>query len=296
MAGRGVLLVFDEGGAMKFEIKHRFTGNVLFALECDNLKICLETAVKSYSNLSYSDLSGSNLRDSNLRDSNLSGSNLSYSNLSGSDLSGSNLSGSNLSYSNLSGSNLSYSNLSGSDLSGSNLRGSNLRGSNLSYSNLSGSNLSGSNLSGSDLRYSNLSYSNLSGSNLRDSNLRGSNLSGSNLSGSKNAARIIAYTRILPEGQIIGYKKGSKGEIIKLSIPANAKRSHAFGRKCRAEFADVLEISNGKKSAFNGTHDNKIEYRVGKRVTADKWDSDFTNECSHGIHFFITKIEAEDWA
>ena len=127
--------------------------------------------------------------------------------------------------------------------------------------------------------------------------LRGADLEGADLRGTKNAERAIAYTRILPEGQIIGYKKGSKGEIIKLSIPAEARRSHAFGRKCRAEFADVLEISNGNKTALNGTHDKKrIEYRVGERVHADRWDEDFTNECSHGIHFFITKIEAEDWA
>ena len=131
---------------------------------------------------------------------------------------------------------------------------------------------------------------------LGGADLRGANLRGADLRGAKNSDRAIAYTRILPEGQLIGYKKGSKGEIIKLSIPADAKRSHAFGRKCRAEFADVLEISNGEKSALNGTHDKKIEYKVGERVTADKWDEDFRSECSHGIHFFITRIEAEDWS
>ena len=126
-------------------------------------------------------------------------------------------------------------------------------------------------------------------------NLSGADLSGANLSG---AERAIAYTRILPEGQIIGYKKGALGEIIKLSIPADARRSHAFGRKCRAEFADVLEITlneKSRKSAFNGTHNKRIKYCVGGRVTADEWDDNFTNECSHGIHFFITRIEAEDW-
>jgi len=135
----------------------------------------------------------------------------------------------------------------------------------------------------------------LSGANLSGADLSGANLSGANLYGAKNLERAIAVTRILPEGQIVGWKKGSRGEIIKLSIPADAKRSHAFGRKCRAEFADVLEISNGETSAFNGTHNVKIEYRVGERVIADKWDDNFLNECSHGIHFFITRQEAEDW-
>ena len=176
---------------MKYEIKHRYTGAVLFSLDCGSLKICLEAAVKSHADLRDADLGDADLRGAYLRDA-----------------------------------------------------------------------------------------------DLRDAYL----------GGAKNADRAIAYTRILPEGQIIGYKKGSKGEIIKLSIPADAKRSHAFGRKCRAEFADVLEISNGGKSALNGTHDKKIEYKVGERVTADKWDENFQNECSHGIHFFITRIEAEDWS
>ncbi len=99
---------------MKFEIKHRFSGAVLFALETESLKLCVEAAVKAGSDLSGSDLRGSDLRGSDLRGSDLRGSDL-----RGSDLSGSNLSGSNLSGSNLSGSNLSGSDLSGSDLSGS---------------------------------------------------------------------------------------------------------------------------------------------------------------------------------
>jgi uncharacterized protein YjbI with pentapeptide repeats len=98
---------------MKFEIKHRLTGAILFSLETESFKLCVEAAIKAGSNLSGSDLSYSNL----------SYSNLSYSNLSYSDLRGSNLSGSDLSYSNL-----SYSDLRGSNLRGSNLSGSDLRG------------------------------------------------------------------------------------------------------------------------------------------------------------------------
>ena len=87
-----------------FEIKHRYNGTVLFGLDCESLKICLEAAIRSYSNLRGSDLS-----DSNLSDSDLSGSDLSDSNLRGSDLSGSDLRGSDLRGSNLSGSDLSGS-------------------------------------------------------------------------------------------------------------------------------------------------------------------------------------------
>ena len=214
---------------MKIEIKHRYTGTVLFALETISRKLCVEAAAARKIDLSYSDLSGSDL-----------------------------------SYSDLSGSNLSYSDLSGSDL----------RGSDLSDSNLRGSDLSGSDLSGSDL-------------------------SDSNLSGAKNANYAIACTRILPEGELIGWKKVA-GRIVKLRIPADAKRSHAFGRKCRCEFADVLAIEGAieilREQNAHGSNTGPAQlYKIGERVIADKWDEDFTHECSHGIHFFITRLEAENF-
>ncbi len=111
---------------MNHQIKHRWTGCVIYECEAESFSQCVLRAIDAKVNLRGSDLS----------DSDLSGSNLSGSNLSGSDLSGSNLSDSNLRGSDLSGSDLRGSNLSGSDLSGSDLRGSNLRGSNLSDSNL----------------------------------------------------------------------------------------------------------------------------------------------------------------
>ena len=98
-------------------------------------------------------------------------------------------------------------------------------------------------------------------------------------------------TRILPEGSIIGWKKCQNGIIVKLRIPESAERSHAFGRKCRAEFADVLEIFGADMAISK--YDNKTTYEVGKRMLPDNFDDDFTQECSSGIHFFITRAEAE---
>jgi hypothetical protein len=73
---------------MKIEIKHQYTGSVLFSLETKSLKLCVEAAIKS-----RADLSGANL----------SGANLSRANLSRADLSGADLSGANLSRANLYG-------------------------------------------------------------------------------------------------------------------------------------------------------------------------------------------------
>jgi len=195
--------------------------------------------------------------------------------------------------------NLSDAYLSDAYLSGANLSGANLSGANLRDANLSGANLSGANLSGANLSGANLSDANLSGAYLRGANLSGANLSDAYLrdaylSGAKGADYAIACTRILPDGELIGWKKCKGGVIVKLRIPADAKRSHAFGRKCRAEYADVLEVI-GADVAYTEAHGPTTEYRAGARVIPDSWDDNWQDECSHGIHFFITRLEAENY-
>ena len=129
------------------------------------------------------------------------------------------------------------------------------------------------------------------GANLSGANLSRADLSGADLYGAKNADLVIARTRILPEGDLIGWKKCRDAVLIKLRIPEAAKRSHAFGRKCRAEYADVLEVIGGDKGI--SLHDGKTEYVAGRRVTPDGFDEKWQDECSAGIHFYITRAEAE---
>jgi hypothetical protein len=94
---------------------------------------------------------------------------------------------------------------------------------------------------------------------------------------------------ILPDGDLIGWKKLQMGVLCKLQIPANAKRvGGLIGRKCRAEFAIVLE---GGGKAFHNGH----VYKVGETVKPDTFDPNPLIECSHGIHFFICKQEAENY-
>ncbi len=68
------------------EIKHRFTGSVLFELDCGGIKICLEAALKA-----GADLRGADLRGAYLRGANLGGADLSGADLYGADLYGANL-------------------------------------------------------------------------------------------------------------------------------------------------------------------------------------------------------------
>ena len=83
---------------MKFEIKNRWNSEIIFSLETESLKVCLETAIKSETNLYEADLRGANLRETNLRGANLRGANL-YgadlyeANLRGADLYGADIDG-----------------------------------------------------------------------------------------------------------------------------------------------------------------------------------------------------------
>jgi hypothetical protein len=183
--------------------------------------------------------------------------------------------------------NLYEANLSGADLSGANLRWANL---------------SGANLSGANLRWANLYGANLSGANLYGADLYGADLYGANLYGAKNADLAIARTRIIPDegAPIIGWKKcfsKSGGElIVKLLIPADAKRSHASGRKCRAQRAEVLAITDldgtPVDEAFS-EHDKGFRYTVGATVVpSEPFCEDMWRECASGIHFFVTRLEA----
>ena len=118
------------------------------------------------------------------------------------------------------------------------------------------------------------------------------------LSGANNAEYAQAQTYICPEGAVIGWKKALNPFggycIIKLRIPEESKRSNATGRKCRAEFADVLEVIGAEYAVSN--YHASFEYKAGERVTAHVFEENRWNECAGGIHFFITRKEAEEYS
>ena len=122
--------------------------------------------------------------------------------------------------------------------------------------------------------------------------LRGADLRGANLRGAKNIPN-LPETVIVPDGDLIVYKNTVQG-VIKLLIPKEAKRTNGTSRKCRAEFAIVLEMPPGITAAAS-LHQEDFVYELGKRMIPNSFDEDRWNECSPGIHFFLTKEEAENY-
>lgn len=228
-----------------------------------NLKEILDEYKNLFKNadLSYTDLRGINFNNIDLSGADLRGTDLRYVNLSCTDLSNTNL-------------------------SGANLVGANLVGANLSKADLSHTNLSEANLVGADL-----SHTNLSDANLKDASLRGAILNKI-----KYDHKTAFFAIQCPEkGSFIGYKK-AKNKIIELLILEESKRSSATSRTCRCDKAMVLNIESidgeEKFTEVESNYDSNFIYKVGEIVKVDNFCEDRWEECSTGIHFFITKQEA----
>jgi hypothetical protein len=180
----------------------------------------------------------------------------------------------------------------GASLTRANLDGANLMGASLTRASLDGANLDRANLMGA-----NLYGANLMGANLYGANLMGANLMGANL---PDDFPIHRFSIVPESGAFEAYKKvyGKTGAVIlKLLIPKDAKRLGGLvGRKCRASKARVLKAyTKEKEEFFYSSHDREFLYKVGKTVKVDDFCDDPKQECAPGIHFFMTKKEAEEY-
>lgn len=242
---------------------------------------------------------------------NLEGANLVEANLCRADLEGAYLRNANLEGADLKEANLAEANLCGADLGMAYLGGANLIRAYLIRANLCGADLEGADLTGADLRGANLGGAHLVGANLTKANLIGANLAGADLEGAILDKITSAKLMTCPSvGSFIGWKKVKESRlykyyyeyyIVKLLIPEDAKRSSSTGRKCRCDKAEVLAIENldgtpaDITSVTNCNFDRKTVYEVGKMTYPDSFDNNRWNECSNGIHFFITREEAEEY-
>ncbi len=226
--------------------------------------------------------------------------NLCYANLINANLYSANLSYANLANTNLSDANLRYADLYGAHLAGANLTHVSLYKTNVSEADFSNANLYSANLSYANLANTNLSDANLSYADLQYANLRGANLADADISNVHYNEHTAFFALQCPEeGAFIGWKKCADNKIVKLKIEAKAKRSSATSRKCRCSSAKVLAIYNiGDETPLSNTiahsiYDKNFKYEVGKIVKVKHFNPNRWNECSFGIHFFLTRKEAE---
>ena len=190
------------------------------------------------------------------------------------------------------------------DLSDTNLIYADLSYSDLSNANLIYADLSNANLSNANLSNANLIYSDLRNTDLRNANLRNANLRNADLSGTRYNENTAFFALACPEkGSFIGYKKAfSQDEtsvIVEIMVTEDANRSSATTRKCRCSKAKILSITSidGEENFDEAisNYDCNFIYKVGEIVEVTDFDEDRWNECSTGIHFFITRDEAVNY-
>jgi hypothetical protein len=213
---------------------------------------------------------------------------------------GASLSGADLRKADLRHANISQAKLRGAYLSRANLLRANFRGADLRGVDFSDANLEGANLEGADLYCANLSGAVLSGANLVGADMSGADLREARLCWTPIFGAILPDFQLCPQGQnFVGYKKLQDGLVATLEIAADVPRTSSLvGRKCRAQSARVLSIE-----APDGTlvpdgvsiHDKNFLYRTGEIVSEPKYDPDIRTECAQGVHFFMTKEEAQKY-
>lgn len=125
----------------------------------------------------------------------------------------------------------------------------------------------------------------------------------------------IMMNNICPEeGEFVGWKKcverrrDYKGMLksipylVKLTILADAKRSSGTELKCRCDKArvdDIIPISYFKEptpTSVQSNYDSKFVYTIGEIVEVPDFDNNPFEICSTGIHFFMKKQEAIEYA
>ena len=239
-------------------------------------------------------LRGADLRGADLSEADLPDADLRKAILSGADLSGANLSKARLCKADLCRADLRWSTFQEARLSAADLRWAALREAffhkaNLRQANLSRAVLRRANLSEADLREADLSLT-----DLREADMTGADLSGADLTGAHIEGTVLPQPIVPSDGEFTGYKKVLQADatytVVILRIPADAQRTSALAsRKCRASHVIVVEGEGISPTASR----SKLRYTPGATVTADRFNPDRREECTYGIHFFLTREEAE---
>lgn len=260
----------------------------------------LEEILENHLHWLKRDVDGWKKMRANLDDADISNTDLRFVNLKYASLNDVNFYKSDLREADLCRASLQHTNLSYADFREATLNDAYIANSNLTYAdfgdaNFVGAYLSHSNLTKADFQMVNFAWANFRSCVFYDTDLRDCNFMYANLRGSE-------YVSYIPfqcpsDGAFIGWKKVNN-VLIKLEIPADAKRSSATTNKCRCDkakvlgFYDSLGVNELDMTELVNDKYEKCRYVKGEMVYPDYFDEDRWNECSHGIHFFINKQDA----
>lgn len=252
-----------------------------------------------HANLQNVDLSYINFSNVNLDCANFSCSDLSYANFSYADLVNTVFANAFMSRANLEGANLKHANFLNTTLRDANLNRACLFCADLYQTHLECAQMKFANLYNANLQCADLRHADLHNSDLYHANFKYADLVGANLTGVKADSTTSFFNLQCPEeGSFIGWKKCVDDTIIKLLILEDSQRSSATSRKCRASKVKVLNIYDKEGKEINSTvsiYNYTFIYRKGEVIKIEDFEKDRWRECAEGIHFFLTREEAENY-
>ncbi|MBR5426823.1 MAG: pentapeptide repeat-containing protein [Clostridia bacterium] len=169
----------------------------------------------------------------------------------------------------------------------------------LSYADLYCANLDYTVFRDADLKYARIGYAeNSFYADFKSADLTGVDFSECPLNeGSmEGATGFHPHMRCPEEGSFVAWKKCRDNRIVKLRIPETAARTGACVDTCRASEAAVLDIrdaENGSCEEAVSCCDRDLIYRKGETVYPEEPFDDRLLTDGSGIHFFLTRTEAE---
>jgi uncharacterized protein YjbI with pentapeptide repeats len=251
-------------------------------------------------------LQGADLQGADLQRAYLQGAYLQGAYLQGADLQGADLQGADLQRAYLQGADLQGADLQGADLQRAYLQGAYLQGAYLQGADLQRAYLQGAYLQGADLQGADLQRAYLQGAYLQGADLQGADLQGAAIEDGQIAKMDFA---VCPsDGSFTAFKKvwmnynacNPSAVVLRLEIPADAARtSNLKNRKCRSAAALVVAVEDlegnpiAEPGPLVGYHQKQFTYTVGALAQVDDFDPDPREDCTKGIHWFITRREAQ---
>lgn len=111
----------------------------------------------------------------------------------------------------------------------------------------------------------------------------------------QNFFGVIHHTINKTKAPMIVYKKLAQGRIAELELPKGVEYQHQSYTKCRTKKALVKRIYCDSIDYTSGVsiYNNRFIYKVGE-IVESKYNKSI-DECSDGIHFFLTEQEAIDY-
>lgn len=198
----------------------------------------------------------------------------------------------------LTGADLSHADLTLSSFQNVALRDADLHGSTVKNALFDGCLLRGADFRDADMATASFRYCDMGGCDIRGADLFGAVLEHAMLEGVVSDERTRWFRLHCPEkGAFLAYKKCVNDRMVQLLVPEDARRTSATLPSCRCDKAKVLTIKSFDfKEEFEEAWslvDEDFVYRKGQWVQVDDFNEDRWQDSTTGIHFWLTREEAE---